>query len=209
MSRLKHVIFGTTLLTAVAAICSVTAAETPNLQTAASVGHGFSGGAHGAPSGGGFHGSAPSGGSHFAMPPHGFHQAPPTFHGSLPPAGQQGHAPHVFGTPGHDIGAFHGHDFAHFTSAERLQWQHGGWHHEWHHGHFGWWWFAGGAWFFYPQPIYPYPEYIGPDYYYDYDNEFGPPAYYWYFCADPEGYFPDVQQCNVPWQAVPPTPDSQ
>lgn len=29
---------------------------------------------------------------------------------------------------------------------------------------------------------------------------------YWYFCPSANGYFPFVQQCSVPWIAVPPTP---
>lgn len=93
----------------------------------------------------------------------------------------------------------------HLTAEQRTAWQHGGWHHAWHNGHWGWWWVVGSGWFFYPEPIYPYPEYIGTDYYYDYYNEFGAPGYYWYYCEDPQGYYPYVQQCNGPWEPVPPT----
>ena len=37
----------------------------------------------------------------------------------------------------------------------------------------------------------------------------GPPnaqAAYWYYCSDPEGYYPSVGQCNVPWEQVTPQP---
>ena len=28
----------------------------------------------------------------------------------------------------------------------------------------------------------------------------------WYYCADPQGYYPYVQQCRTSWQRVSPTP---
>lgn len=31
-----------------------------------------------------------------------------------------------------------------------------------------------------------------------------PPGEYWYYCANPLGYYPYVAVCNVEWQAVPP-----
>jgi len=148
-----------------------------------------------------------SGYSHMSMPSHGFHSTPPSFHGSIT---HLGHTPSMrffhgqYGHSGHDLGSYHGHDFGHFTADERDHWQHGEWRHSWHNGHYGWWWFVGGDWFFYPGPIYPYPEYVGPDYWYDYEDEYGPPSYYWYYCEDPAGYYPYVQQCNGPWQPVPP-----
>lgn len=63
-----------------------------------------------------------------------------------------------------------------------------------------------GNWFFYPQPIYPYPLYVGPSSYYDYYGTYGPPSYYWYYCEDPPGYYPYVPRCNLPWEPVPPGP---
>jgi hypothetical protein len=30
------------------------------------------------------------------------------------------------------------------------------------------------------------------------------PAYYWYYCADPTGYYPYIQTCNDAWLAVVP-----
>ena len=163
------------------------------------------GGVHG---GGGYHGSAGVHGSvgfHGGMPAHGFHDAPPGFHGALPHGGASPsfRGPHGGGVAGH-FGTFHGHDFAHFSAGERAAWEGGSWRHAWHNGHYGWWWFADGLWFFYTAPIYPYPPYVGPDAYYDYYDENGAPPYYWYHCEDPQGYYPYVQQCNGPWEPVPP-----
>jgi hypothetical protein len=31
---------------------------------------------------------------------------------------------------------------------------------------------------------------------------------YWYYCQDPQGYYPYVQQCPRAWQPVSPTPGS-
>jgi hypothetical protein len=188
--------------------------------------HGGGGGSHGGPPshgggpsgfhGPGFHGADPFRGHSNAgafharsggMPSRNFRGVPPGFHGSLPHGSaspSRAGVGHGFGGPGHDMGRFHGHDFAHFSADERAAWQHGGWRHAWHNGHYGWWWFAGGDWFFYPAPIYPYPEYVGSADYYDYYDENGAQPYYWYYCENPPGYFPYVQQCYGPWEPVPP-----
>lgn len=123
--------------------------------------------------------------------------------------GGTGHVRPNFG-PLHGLGLFHGHhNYAHLTTADRDLWHHGSWRHAWHNGHYGWWWFVDDSWFFYPEPIYPYPDYIGAADYYDYYDQYGTPEYYWYHCDDPQGYYPYVQHCNGPWQPVPPTPDAQ
>ena len=31
----------------------------------------------------------------------------------------------------------------------------------------------------------------------------------WYYCNNPDGYYPYVKHCNSAWQAVPPTPPPQ
>jgi hypothetical protein len=41
-----------------------------------------------------------------------------------------------------------------------LAWDRGVWRHEVRNGRYGWWWDTGGAWYFYEQPIYPYPTVI-------------------------------------------------
>lgn len=147
------------------------------------------------------------GGSRGGMPPHGFHGAPPSFGGALPRGGATP-APGRFsvGRPGHDLGVFNGRDFAHFSPQDRSLWQGGAWRHVMHNGYLGWWWVIGDSWFYYPAPIYPYPLYVGPEYYYDYYSYYPAPSYYWYHCEDPLGYYPNVQMCNVPWEAVPPAP---
>jgi hypothetical protein len=103
-----------------------------------------------------------------------------------------------------DIGRFHDHDWG--------LWRGGHWEHGDHDGRFGWWWIAGGAWYFYPAPVYPYPDpYVPPV------AVITPPAQpavqglppqpkYWYHCTSPNGYYPYVASCQGGWQAVPATP---
>jgi hypothetical protein len=139
------------------------------------------------------------------MPPHGFRSAPRDFRGPLPQAGVRPGAPrYELGRPGHDLGVFNNHRFSQFNGGDRESWRGGAWRHERHNGHLGWWWVIGDLWFFYPAPIYPYPTYIGPDYWYDYYGNYPSPPYYWYYCEDPPGYYPQVQHCNVDWEPVPP-----
>jgi hypothetical protein len=104
---------------------------------------------------------------------------------------------------------FHGRDFGHFSGPERRLWEGGNWSHVWHAGLFGWWWIVDGEWYYYPEPIYPYPTFVPA-------ASFGEPALNapagvlagqnWYFCDNPQGYYPNVPNCNVQWRAVPVTP---
>ncbi len=123
------------------------------------------------------------------------------------PRGFNGQTSHQSQTmASHQFHGFHGHDLAHFSRQERDHWQHGNWHHGRHHGRLGWWFVADDFWYFYDAPIYPYPGYVS--YYYD-DGYYGDQSdYYWYWCDDPEGYYPYVQECNGPWRPVAPTPDA-
>jgi len=90
-----------------------------------------------------------------------------------------------------------------FNSAQLARWRGGRWWHGWHHGHVGWWWWVDGGWYFYDAPIYPYPGYVS-DYAYDEPSQdYGD---YWYYCRDPEGYYPYVQHCNGNWEPVPAQP---
>ncbi len=74
------------------------------------------------------------------------------------------------------------HDFRHFSPIEHNRWVGGGWHHMRWHGRFGWWWGVGGAFYWYPAPVYPYPAEVSSTYYDDdgddngggYDNNAGP-----------------------------------
>jgi hypothetical protein len=89
----------------------------------------------------------------------------------------------------HDIRRFHEHDFE--------RWRGGHWVHGHHGGRLGWWWVIGPTWYFYPAPIYPYPDpYLPPT------IAVPPPAIY-YYCDNPPGYYPYVPACPTPWRAVP------
>jgi hypothetical protein len=140
-----------------------------------------------------------------------------------------GYAPTQF-----DHGHFYGHDYAHFSPHEAQMWHSGAWHHEFHDGRYGWWYAVDGIWYFYAEPVYPYPTYI-PDVVYipeedeapppdDIDapyepapasSQYGqpqygqPPAYYYYFCQDTQAYYPYVTSCASPWQPVPAAPAPQ
>lgn len=115
---------------------------------------------------------------------------------------------HAYGQRGHTPD-FHGRDFAHFSPSERTVWRGGRWVHDWHDGRYGWWWLVGGFWYFYPQPIYPYPTYIPPAIVVQQAPPVPtglPPTQSWYYCDNPQGYYPYVASCNGPWRAVPATP---
>jgi hypothetical protein len=113
------------------------------------------------------------------------------------------------GYNGSHSGNFHGNAFYSFRgrnisglgARDRDMWRGGDWRHSWHNGHYGWWWFTGGGWYFYDQPVYPYPEMISDYGYDDYGSE--AQGNVWYYCDDPQGYYPDVQECGDPWQPVP------
>ena len=68
-------------------------------------------------------------------------------------------------------------------------------------GRIGWWWFADGFWYWYDNPVYPYPDYVG-DYYVPSDS-YAPPDRVWYYCDSAGGYYPDVPRCPTGWRTVP------
>ena len=117
------------------------------------------------------------------------------------------HQDHGFhGHPGYD---FHGRDFRGFSPREMGVWRGGRWVHGWHDGRFAWWWTAGGGWYFYPAPIYPYPTYVPPAIIVQQPPPVPtglPPAQFWYYCDNPQGYYPYVAACSGPWRQVPATP---
>jgi hypothetical protein len=89
-----------------------------------------------------------------------------------------------------DIHRFHEHDLAH--------WRSGAWHHGSHAGRSGWWWVVGGVWYFYPAPVYPYPDPYAPP-------AAAPPSpapTTYYYCDDPAGYYPYVPECRTPWRPM-------
>ncbi len=71
----------------------------------------------------------------------------------------------------------------------------GYWHHGHHGGRLGWWWVVGPTWYYYPEPVYPYP---GP---------WTAPAQYWYYCPATRLYYPFVPACPG-WQQLPVVPDT-
>lgn len=89
-----------------------------------------------------------------------------------------------------DIHRFGDHDFDF--------WRGGRWFNGVHAGRRGWWWIVGPSWYFYPAPVYPYPDpYLPPT--------IAPGAApLWYYCANPPGYYPYIASCAVPWRPVVP-----
>jgi hypothetical protein len=103
----------------------------------------------------------------------------------------------------------HGDDIHHFDERDRDHWRGGRWFHGPHEGREGWWWIVDGSWYFYPAPVYPYPDpYVPPVVVAPAPAPAAPPpsSGLWYYCPNPAGYYPYVQQCPVPWTPVRPSP---
>ncbi len=92
---------------------------------------------------------------------------------------------------------WHG-DHHHFYGYDLDHWRHGNWWRGWHEGRQGWWWIVGGVWYWYPAPVYPFPDPYRPPL-----VPAAPPGQYWYYCPNPPGYYPYVPACPVPWQMMP------
>jgi hypothetical protein len=122
---------------------------------------------------------------------------------------------------------WHG-DIRHFEYRDADRWHGGGWRHGNHGGRLGWWWVVGGLWYFYPQPVYPYPDPYRPSVVVV-QQEPAPvvvqvqqppqppapsappvvvqaPTQYWYYCNAAKGYYPYVPACPSGWSKVPATP---
>ena len=125
---------------------------------------------------------------------------------------------------------FHERDVHRFDSEELARWRGGQWKNSCFEGRCGWWWFAGGRWYFYERPVYPYPlvvseiafvEPVAPAV-----VVVSPPAYVaaqapgpyvpspasaplppavqmYYYCDNPPGYYPSVPGCPSGFRAVP------
>lgn len=114
---------------------------------------------------------------------------------------------------------FHEHDVHRFNHDELSLWGGGRWNNTCFEGRCGWWWLAGGVWYFYDRPIYPYPLEVSLDTYVEPVEE-APvvqqaPApvivpqtqqQVWYFCTSANAYYPYVSSCPSGWQTVPATP---
>ena len=88
-------------------------------------------------------------------------------------------------------------------------WKNGRWIHARHGTTVGWWWVVNGVWYTYPKAIYPYPDpYTPPAVLVQPAPPVvaGPntpaPEQVWYYCSNPQGYYPYIAQCQVPWQKV-------
>jgi hypothetical protein len=119
------------------------------------------------------------------------------------------------------IGHWEGHDIRRFHERDFHVWRGGNWHHGRHGGRLGWWWVVGGIWYFYPSPIYPYPDpytppvtvieqqqppvVVAPQT--DVQVQPQQPAQVWYYCDAAKGYYPYVPSCPSGWRTVPATPD--
>jgi hypothetical protein len=100
-----------------------------------------------------------------------------------------------------DIHRFYEHDWG--------VWRGGHWIHGPHNGRLGWWWVAGGLWYFYPVPVYPYPSPWEPpaaDLVTPAPNSPPPPTQVWYWCDSAQQYYPYVATCPGGWRQVPATP---
>ena len=113
-------------------------------------------------------------------------------------------------------------DIHRFDRQDMHRWRAGNWRHGRHAGRLGWWWVVGGLWYFYPGPVYPYPDPYRPPVIVDSAPpvEVAPQAPapaappvdatqsspYWYYCEPSRTYYPYVATCPVPWKTVPATP---
>lgn len=133
----------------------------------------------------------------------------------------------------HERHEFRERDVRRFDAIELGHWRGGQWRNSCFAGRCGWWWFAGGQWYFYERPVYPYPlvvseitfiepvpapapVYVAP----------APPVYVappppppvrpappplppppqmYYYCDNPPGYYPTVPSCPTGFRQVPAT----
>jgi hypothetical protein len=116
---------------------------------------------------------------------------------------------------GHGEGGWHGRevphwghgDIARFHERDLDRWHGGHWFHGKHFGRLGWWWVVGGAWYFYPAPVCPYPDpYVPPAVVMQAPSALPTPStpQYWYYCPSAKGYYPYVVECPEGWRPVAP-----
>jgi len=80
-------------------------------------------------------------------------------------------------------------------SFDLARWQGGNWQHMSHGGRLGWWWVVGPDWYYFDEPVYPYPDLYTP---------MSQPLGWWYWCDPLQEYYPYVTSCPVPWESVMP-----
>ena len=110
---------------------------------------------------------------------------------------------------------FREHDVHRFNHEDWRHWRGGRWINACYAGRCGNWWYSGGQFYFYDQPIYPYPMFVSPIAYIDpmmdmpvvqpqqqpMPIDSGPQ--YWYYCDNPPGYYPYISECYTQFRAVP------
>lgn len=105
---------------------------------------------------------------------------------------------------------WYGSEIRHFERADVHVWRGGSWFHTHHEGQLGWWWVVGGLWYFYPEPVYPYPDpYIPPVVVVQLppvSPATTPTPQYWYYCEANQNYYPYIPTCPTNWKMVPVTP---
>lgn len=158
-------------------------------------------------------------------------------HGALPPRAEAG--PHMAEhreiehreMEHHELAreryAFHEHDVHRFAPLELERWRGGRWNNTCFGGRCGWWWFAGGQWYFYAQPVYPYPMVVSTIGFVEPVavvpqpvpvqivpqplppppapapvQPLQPPPKFLYYCDNPPGFYPTVQNCNTDFKQV-------
>jgi hypothetical protein len=121
---------------------------------------------------------------------------------AMPAVAAEHRRDHERGTRWHgDIRHFHEHDLS--------RWHGGHWVRGRHAGRIGWWWVVGATWYWYAAPSYPYPDPYQPPLSAVPPEPAPPqpaPPRYWYYCANPPGYYPYVSRCSGNWQPVPANP---
>ncbi|HWQ94698.1 MAG TPA: hypothetical protein VN418_04250 [Gammaproteobacteria bacterium] len=112
----------------------------------------------------------------------------------------------------HNVGRHWDGNIREFHNRDLPRWRAGYWHHGAHEDRLGWWWVIGGLRYFYPQPVYPYPNpYTPPIVVIPQTPPAGysapaPQAQNWYYCASAKNYYPYVPSCPEGWRTVPASP---
>lgn len=101
---------------------------------------------------------------------------------------------------------WHGNDIHRFEFQDRMKWRGGAWRHTRYGGRVGWWWIVGPTWYYYPKPIYPYPDPYTPS---ESKIQPSPQIQNWYYCESSKEYYPYTSRCPGGWKTVPATPIKQ
>jgi hypothetical protein len=103
-------------------------------------------------------------------------------------------------------------DVSVFRERDLHIWRGGHWYHGSHGGYSGWWWIVGGVYYWYPAPVYPYPDPYVPSSTMERQPDAGSPvsaasqAGTWYYCDSAKAYYPYVSDCPSGWRPVPAAP---